>query len=206
MRTKLILAVTSPSAFLKIGKKQSIEMAMGTLTSFSPLLPISIAVSQPDSAALVNLVHNPDSTIEIIDCDPTNPVSFAAALSPMSLDFDAVLIHDASRPLTSKRHIEEVLLALNEQIDAIRPAIAFTETLKVLTADSVIKRTLDRSTVLRISTPELIRVSAIDFAGSDCGWFLPLKKSARTAHVEGSIAGLRINNEEDRDLMELHSN
>jgi hypothetical protein len=105
--------------------------------------------------------------------------------------------------LTNKKQFEDVIAAFSEETDAIRPAISFTETLKILDSNSVIRETLDRSSVLRISTPELIRVSAIDFAGTDCGWFLPLKKGARTSHIDGSPDGLRINTVEDRDLMEL---
>lgn len=205
MRIQSILAVTSPTAFLKVGKSVSIDLAMETLESVAPPLPLMIAVNQKQSEVLSDHLKNLNLNIEILTCEPRNPRSFADALQSRCSSFDAILIHDASRPFASRAQCEEVMDAFSDVTDAVRPAMAFTETLKILNADSVIQKTLDRSTVLRISTPELIRVSAIDFSGSDGGWFLPLQKSARIFHTEASSNGLRINSEEDRNLMELHT-
>jgi len=64
-------------------------------------------------------------------------------------------------------------------VDAVRPASAFTETLKAVTGDDMIERTIDRTSMLRISTPEMIRYSAIDFAGAASTWFVPLHAGAK---------------------------
>lgn len=205
MRIQSILAVTSSTAFLNVGKSLSIDLAMDTLKSVDTSPPLTIAVDQKHSQVLSDHFRNLNLNVEILKCEPRDARSFADALQSNCLAFDAILIHDASRPFTSKAQFEGVLAAFSNEIDAVRPAMAFTETLKILDADSVIQKTLDRSSVLRISTPEMIRVSAVDFTGSDCGWFLPLKKGARIFHTEASSDGLRINSEEDRNLMELHT-
>jgi 2-C-methyl-D-erythritol 4-phosphate cytidylyltransferase len=203
MRMKWIVAVTSPTAFLKVGQTPGIDLAIENLKSMGASLPLTVAVNQEQSEALGYFLGNQKLDVVVLICDPSDPHSFAEALVPHCINFDALLFHDASRPLTTREQFEHVLAAFNDETDAVRPAMAFTETLKILDANSVIKKTLERSTVLRISTPELIRVSAIDVKGTDCGWFLPLRKEARTFHVEGSPEGLRINTLEDRDLMEL---
>ena len=204
MRMNMVLAVTSPSAFLKVNGTPSAVLALQCLRAIAPSIPISVAVASNNAAEVQILLKNENVNIEVLDCEPTNVHSFAAALAPMCVNIDAVMIHDASRPMTTRAQFESVLVAFDDKTDAVRPAMAFTETLKILDANSVIQKTLDRSTVHRISTPELIRVSAIDFAGSDCGWFLPLKKDVCTVQVEGYPDGLRINTVEDRDLMELN--
>lgn len=205
MRVHHVLVISSPTAFLDVNKTPSITRALYCMQSYESTGPVSIAVDREN----VDILHNTFKTLtahySVVVCSTQIPKSLAQELAPLLSDADTVLLHDASRPLTSKKEFDDVLAALNDETDAVRPAIAFTETLKVLTTDSVIRRTLDRSTVIRISTPELIRVSAIDFEGTDCGWFLPLKEGTRTAHVEGSVNGLRINNAEVRDLMELQS-
>ena len=206
MRMQLILAVTSPTAFLKVGKALSIDLAMESLTTVGTSLPLTIAVNQGQSIALRDFLRDRNLDVETLICEPADTRSFADALLPGCTDFDALLIHDASRPFTSRLQFDGVLAAFKDGTDAVRPAMAFTETLKILDAHSVIKKTLDRSTVLRISTPELIRVSAIDFPGIDCGWFLPLRKGARTLQIEAVPEGLRINSVEDRDLMEIYTN
>lgn len=199
----LVLAITSPTAFLEIDGIPSALLALQNLRTINISPPITVASNSDHAAEVRHLLKDELPDIRLLDCDPTKAKSLAQALAPMCVGIDAVMIHDASRPLAGQTQMEDVLGAFSDDVDAVRPAVAFTETLKILNANSVIKKTLDRSTVLRISTPELIRNSAIDFAGSDCGWFLPLKKGTRTLHIEGSPNGWRINTSEDRDLVEL---
>ena len=205
MRMNMVLAVTSPTAFFKVNGTASAVLALRCLRVISSVIPISVAVATNNAAQVQILLKKENVNIEILDCEPTNVRSFAAAVAPMCVNLDAVMIHDASRPLTSRAQFESVLAGFNDETDAVRPAMAFTETLKILDADSVIQKTLDRSSVLRISTPELIRVAAINFVGDDGGWFLPLRQGARTTHIEASPDGLRINTDQDRNLMELHT-
>lgn len=200
---KLVLAVTSPTAFLQVNQGLSIEMAIAALKSLDPSTLLTIAISQSQSESLQDFLRDRSLNVEVLICEPTDTRSFAEELESSCRDFDALIIHDASRPLTSRAQFAAVLAAFNDDTDAVRPAMEFTETLKILDSDSVIKKTLDRSTVNRISTPELIRISAIDFKGTDCGWFLPLKESARTLHIQGTPDGLRMNTVEDRNLLEL---
>lgn len=206
MRISMVLAITSPTAFLEVNGTPSAVLALQRLRAIGSSLPISIAVGSSHSSLARKLLKDEKLDLQVRDCEPTKARPFAEALAPMCFDIDAIMIHDASRPLVNQAQFEAVLAAFTDETDAVRPAMAFTETLKVLDSNSVIKRTLDRSTVLRISTPELIRVSAVDFAGTDCGWFLPLKKNARTSYIAAIPDGLRMNTEEDRNLMELHTN
>ena len=53
----------------------------------------------------------------------------------------------------------------------------------------------------RISTPELIRHQAIDFAGGASTWFVPLKMDATTTTVDSDPESARINSEIEINLM-----
>jgi hypothetical protein len=77
----------------------------------------------------------------------------------------------------------------------------FTETLKSIDADNFIDQTIDRNSMMRISTPELVRYSAIDFDSQEPTWFVPLAKSAKTAAVEADADSARINSEKEIELM-----
>jgi len=200
----VVLAVTSDTAFLDLQGVPNLIRAFDFLITFFPYQTVLIAVSPADVPNVHEVLDKRAANYEFLISRSLEPAPFSLALEPFFLNFEAVLIHDASRPLTSKEQFERVLTAFDDDIDAVRPSVPFTETLKILGQDSIIRETLDRSSVLRISTPELIRVSAIETSGSDAGWFLPLKKGARTTHTEGSPEGLRINTTADRDLMELH--
>ena len=84
----------------------------------------------------------------------------------------------------------------------LRPAAAFTETLKAVTPDEMIEKTIDRTSMLRISTPEMIRFNAIDFAGTTSTWFVPLNHDAKTATVDADPESLRVNSAAEIALME----
>lgn len=200
-----VLAVTSDTGFLNLNGIPNLIRAFEALAPIFPSQKIIVAANPKDASTANELLKTRTANFELVIPQTFEPAVLALSIESLLENVQAVLIHDASRPMTSKTQFEGVLAAFDDETDAVRPVMAFTETLKILDADSVIQKTLDRSSVHRISTPELIRVSAIDFGGSDCGWFLPLKKGARTLHLEGNPDGLRINTEEDRDLMELHT-
>lgn len=201
---RVILALTSDTGLLNLKGIPNLIRAFKALASVFPSQRIIVAVTSKDSNTAKELLEAEKAGFELVITETFEPAVLAQVLESHLGQAQAVLIHDASRPMTGKAQFEAVLAAFNDEIDAVRPAMAFSETLKILDANSIIKRTLDRSSVRRISTPELIRVSAIDFAESDGGWFLPLKKYARTLHLEGNPDGLRINTVEDCDLMELN--
>jgi len=199
----VVLAITSSTAFLETAKILNLERAYDTLAMFFPTVTIHVVASSSDIDRFRTLPGENMRRAVLVPCETMEPENLAKKLVQFWRDSKSVLIHDASRPFVDHEQFERVLKAFDEDVDAVRPAMPFTETLKILTADSIITETLDRSTVLRISTPELIRTSAIDINGLDCSWFLPLKKNANIVHVEGSPSGLRINSQSDASLMEL---
>lgn len=199
---RLIVAVTSATALLDINKTPSLIRAIHELQGFWPSLPITVAVSSVNESAVYLLLKKNKILHELIICDPNQPRALAKALTPTNGNCEVLLIHDASRPLTSAEQFTRLISALTSSVDAVRPATAFTETLKIIKSNSVIKETLDRTKVKRIATPELIRTSAIDLKGKDQGWFMPLKKGAHIEYIEGSPEALRINSIAERDLLE----
>ena len=119
------------------------------------------------------------------------------------LDFDIVIVHDSLRPLVKAEQFERTLNAL-DGFDAVRPTLAFTETIKSVDSAGRLDQTIDREKVRRISSPEVIRKSAIDFEGITTTWSVPLKSSAKTAQIEADPAGIRINNADELQLMNAY--
>jgi hypothetical protein len=111
------------------------------------------------------------------------------------------MIHDSQRALTTITQFDRVLEALSSSIDAVRPVSAFTETLKSINADQFIEETIDRNSMKRVSTPELIRLSAIDPEGGESTWFVPIKTGAQISTVEAEAESARINSEKELELM-----
>lgn len=203
-KLRVVLAVTSDTAFLDLGGITSLVRVFDVLRALSPSQTIVVAVSPELASKVTTILDEKAYVYELATCQPSDPTSMSEALERFLKESDSVLIHDACRPLVGHEQFEQVFIAFNADVDAVRPALPFTETLKILDKNSVIIETLDRSSVLRVSTPELINIRAIDKDAPDSGWFLPLRKGARTVHTEGSPEGTRINTTADRDLMELH--
>lgn len=193
------MAITSPIAFELLNKNSIAQTSFGVARAFSMETSINthlaVAVTQEYAYRVA------DFNCEILICEPNSPASLAAALKEAK-PFDLVSIHDSQRPLTRTHQFHRTVESLIGDVDAVRPAAAFTETLKAVTPDEMIERTIDRTSMLRISTPEIIRFDAIDFEGSGSTWFVPLKEGAKTATVDADPESLRVNSQAEIALME----
>ena len=198
---RLVVVVTSDTALLEVNKTPSLIRAIRGLREAWPTIPLTVCVGPENASAANDLLERKRIVHEFIICDVNTPQQLAEAILPESHNYDGLIFHDASRPFTSSDQNERLKLAF-QSADAVRPSIPFTETLKIVEAHGVIRETIDRTKVRRISTPEIIRVSLIDPNAKKSGWSVPLKKSAVTVHVEGNPEGLRINTVADRDLLE----
>ena len=190
------MAITSPIAFHQL-KNQTIlstciKSAQGFVASITGA-HLAIAGSAADLAKVS------DTDCEKIVCEPDKPGDLAGALR--GAEVDLVMIHDSQRPLTNQAQFERVYAALVNGIDAVRPVSPFTETLKSIDSSNFIDETIDRNSMMRISTPELIRFSAIDFAATESTWFVALTKIAKIAVVEADPDSARINSGKEIELM-----
>jgi hypothetical protein len=194
---KVVVAITSSIAFHQLKNQTILHACLQPAQSFVG----SLAGAQLAIAGTAgDLAHVADIDCEKIICDPDKPAELAAALKSATTA-DLLMIHDCQRPLTGLAQFERVYAALSADIDGVRPVSPFTETLKSITADNFIDQTIDRNSMMRISTPELIRYSALDFESQESTWFVPIKKSAKLATVEADADSARINSEKEIELM-----
>jgi 2-C-methyl-D-erythritol 4-phosphate cytidylyltransferase len=192
---KVVVAITSPIAFQTL-KNQSVlhtclKTAQEFVSQYGSSAHLAIAGSTEDLAQVA------DVECEKIQCDPNNLVASLPNATPAEL----LMIHDSQRALTKVAQFQRVLAGLTPGIDAVRPVSAFTETLKSINADQFIEGTIDRNSMKRTSTPELIRNSAIDLKGASSTWFVPIKADAKIATVDADLESARINSEKEIELM-----
>jgi hypothetical protein len=194
---KVVVAITSPIAFHQLKNQTILSTCIQSAQGFVASVPdahLSIAGTADDLAKVADL------DCEKLVCDPNSPNELATAIKSGTAA-DLVMVHDSQRPLTQQGQFERVYAALISDIDAVRPVSPFTETLKSINADNFIDQTIDRTSMMRISTPEIFRYSAIDFDAIESTWFVPLKVSAKTAVVEADADSARINSEKEIELM-----
>jgi len=194
---KVIVAVTSPIAFENLGNKTILHTSFNIARAFS----VETGIKTQLAIATSNQTGIDGLDCEVLICDPNNPASLAAAIKS-STPTDLVAIHDSQRPLTRTTQFHRAIEALIGDVDAVRPVSEFTETLKAINADATIERTIDRTSMQRVSTPEVIRFSAIDFDGQESTWFVPLKADAKISTVDADPESLRVNSLAEITLME----
>jgi len=193
---KVVVAITSPIAFHQLKNQTILSTCIKAAQGFvSTINGAHLAIA----GTAADLVKVSDIDCEKIVCDPNKAGDLAGALR--GAEVDLVMIHDSQRPLTNQAQFERVYAALVAGIDAVRPVSPFTETLKSIDASNFIDETIDRNSMMRVSTPELIRYSAIDFGADASTWFVPLTTIAKTAVVEADPDSARINSEKEIELM-----
>lgn len=191
------MAVTSPIAFENLNHKTILHTSFNIARAFSVETGIKtqLAVATDNQSQIQGL------DCEVLICDPNNPASLAAAIKA-STPTDLVAIHDSQRPLTRTTQFHRAIEALIGDVDAVRPVSEFTETLKAVNADATIERTIDRTSMQRVSTPEVIRFTAIDFDAKESTWFVPIKADAKISTVDADPESLRVNSLAEITLME----
>jgi 2-C-methyl-D-erythritol 4-phosphate cytidylyltransferase len=194
---KVIVAVTSPIAFENLANKTILHTSFNIARAFS----VETGIKTQLAIATADQSHIDGLDCEVLICDPNNPASLAAAIKA-STPTDLVAIHDSQRPLTRTTQFHRAIEALIGDVDAVRPVSEFTETLKAVNIDATIERTIDRTSMQRVSTPEVIRFSAIDFDAKESTWFVPLRAEAKISTVDADPESLRVNSLAEITLME----
>jgi 2-C-methyl-D-erythritol 4-phosphate cytidylyltransferase/2-C-methyl-D-erythritol 2,4-cyclodiphosphate synthase len=99
-------------------------------------------------------------------------------------DPDAVMIHDAARPLLSASMIDALADALNKH-DAVLPALPSTDALMQLDADGLLHKSVDKAQIFAAQTPQAFRFSVIKNA------YAQLYASTRASGgaIEGVLPG-----------------
>jgi 2-C-methyl-D-erythritol 4-phosphate cytidylyltransferase len=77
---------------------------------------------------------------------------------------DPVLVHDAARPLVTPEIIRAVLHGLDDEADAAIAAARVTDTIKEDDGTPTVARTLDRSSLWAIQTPQVFRRDVLERA------------------------------------------
>ena len=83
--------------------------------------------------------------------------SVARALLTLPDDVDVVLVHDAARPLVPEEVVTAVVAAVRGGHDAVVPGLPVVDTVKEVDAGEDVVRTVDRSRLRAIQTPQGFR-------------------------------------------------
>jgi len=118
---------------------------------------------------------------------------------------DIVVIHDGARPFITPSFIEKGIF-LMEMFDAIIPAIPVKDTIKVVSKEGFVVKTLERDSLWHVQTPQTFKYDVISKAYRDgiakklCGYddatFLEYS-GKKVKVIEGSSYNIKITTPED---------
>jgi 2-C-methyl-D-erythritol 4-phosphate cytidylyltransferase len=91
----------------------------------------------------------------------TRTASVRAGLASLSGAADAVLVHDAARPLTPPDVVARVLAALAGGADAVVPVLPVVDTTVVVDERGLVGDAVDRAPLRRVQTPQGFRAAAL---------------------------------------------
>ncbi|MBI2794655.1 MAG: 2-C-methyl-D-erythritol 4-phosphate cytidylyltransferase [Ignavibacteria bacterium] len=147
-----------PKQYMLLGNKPVILYAVEISLSIDGVQSVVIPVSPTDTTLQALLKHNniDDDRINIVTGGNTRRDSVANALMSSSIaDVDVILVHDAVRPLASKRLFEQIINAAYREGAAI-PCVEESDTTKIVSNDFVVD-TINRSEIRRVQTPQGFR-------------------------------------------------
>jgi 2-C-methyl-D-erythritol 4-phosphate cytidylyltransferase len=94
----------------------------------------------------------------------TRSESVRAGLSAVPAEAEIVCVHDAARPLASAELFARVVAAVRAGADGAVPAVAVTDTVKVVDHEGVVVSTPERSSLVAVQTPQAFRASTLHAA------------------------------------------
>ena len=121
------------------------------------------------------------------------------------------VVHDAARPLVTRELVERCVDALQPGVDGAIAAVPMTDTVKEVATDGRVLRTVDRSTLWAVQTPQVFRAdilrralerdAAALAAATDDAWLVD-DVGGVIAVVESFPENLKVTSESDLRIAE----
>ena len=148
------LGIGGPKAFVMLGGRPMLQWSIDALTAVDEVERIVVAL--PPGA------HAPAGTIGVPGGEARSQ-SVVAALQQAG-EADVVIVHDAARPVVTARIVQDCLDALAaHDCDGAVAAAPVTDTIKESRGEEVV-RTLDRSRLWVVQTPQAFNREALERA------------------------------------------
>jgi 2-C-methyl-D-erythritol 4-phosphate cytidylyltransferase len=148
------LGSNGPKTLVELGGQPMLHWSIAALRAVRAVHEIVVALPAGFAA--------PPGCIGVVGGD-VRSASVRAALAAAPDDGGPVLVHDGARPLVTAALIEAVLAGL-DGVDCAIAAAAVSDTVKEAGDDGIVVRTLDRSRLWSVQTPQAFRREALERA------------------------------------------
>lgn len=207
-----------PKQFFEINGKTVLEYSVEAFDS-NPSIDEVVIVSHKDYIDKVKALvskNNYKKVAHVLEGGKERYDSSLAAVRKYAAEDVILILHDAARPLVSKRILDDVISTM-KSAKACGVAIASTDTILVCN-DGVLSSVPDRKTMYRAQTPQAFDIEVIRSAyeiglkdpaftaTDDCGVVLKYRPDIPIRIVDGEDSNLKVTYRDDLRMVELYLN
>jgi 2-C-methyl-D-erythritol 4-phosphate cytidylyltransferase len=146
----LRLGAEVPKALVPLSGRPLVCWAVETLRA-GGVAEVVVAVPAAEREAFAAVLG---PGLLLIDGGATRTASVRAALDAATPDADAVLVHDAARPLTPPDVVARVLAALGQGARAVVPVLPVVDTVVTVDGGGLLTGVVPRTPLRRVQTPQ----------------------------------------------------
>ncbi|MGY1610037.1 MULTISPECIES: 2-C-methyl-D-erythritol 4-phosphate cytidylyltransferase [unclassified Geodermatophilus] len=144
------LGADRPKALVPLAGRPLVAWAVEVLLA-GGVDEVLVAVPAADRAAFAAVLPG---AVQLVDGGATRTASVRAGLAVAGPHADAVLVHDAARPLTPPEVVARVLAALAAGAPAVVPVLPVVDTTVVVDEAGVVTSAVPRAPLRRVQTPQ----------------------------------------------------
>ncbi len=202
------MGASTNKQFLLLDNKPIIVHTMQVFEECRPVDGIYLVVNQKDLSIIQEEIletYRFNKLIKIVIGGRLRQDSVRNGLDAIDGPCDNVIIHDGARPFVSPGFIEKGIY-LMEMFDAIIPAMPVKDTIKVISKEGFVVKTLERDSLWQVQTPQTFKYDVITKAykegmakkvyGYDDATFLEMT-GRKVKVIEGSPYNMKITTPED---------
>lgn len=181
--------------------------AIGGAPSVDAVVIVAPPGSEPEMAAAIGAGEH-----VVVPGGSSRQHSVAAGIAALPGDIEAILVHDAARPLVTSEMVEQLIHALGAA-DGVISATPVADTLKRARPDGTIAGTVDRAALWGAQTPQVFHADVIravfaDADGAeldsatDCAGMAE-RRGIRIALIDPGAPNLKVTTPADLRLVEV---
>lgn len=195
---------------LKIGNKTVIERTFSKLQACPYIDKIRIVAKADEINQLIKIFENKDKYLDVIEGGSSREESTFNGIRTLDSD-SIVLLHDGSRPFVKVRYLNQALELMDRE-EGVILGTKVKDTIKVLADDNYIAKTLDRSKLINVQTPQVFKTKTIQrayaLAGGNYGSTtddsqLIENLGLKVFVIEGDYDNIKITTQEDLNLSKI---
>ena len=146
-----------PKQYAVLAGLPMLEWAVELCRIFSDGVVLVLPADGEDGA-----IHGADAAVP---GGPTRADSVRCGLAAVPVDAEVIVVHDAARPMAQGHLFRDVIDAVTEGgADGAVPGLPVGDTIKVVDEAGTVTRTLDRTSLVAVQTPQAFRAEVLHAA------------------------------------------